>query len=151
MKHENFSFVISMFCFNLAIPSVIIICCYFGVATKLYLTYKRTVNDSKHVPNIVRLHRRLMTIAILISIGFIGCWAPYGMVSLWSIFRDASTIPPEVTLLPCMFAKSSTIYNPLIYYIFSQSFQREVKQMQRPVFQHMPQPQQHHRQQHLFG
>lgn len=76
----------------------------------------------------------LLQIAILISIGFIGCWAPYGMVSLWSIFRDASTIPPEVTLLPCMFAKSSTMYNPLIYYIFSQSFQREVKQMQGPCF-----------------
>lgn len=28
-----------------------------------------------------------------------------------------------------MFAKSSTVYNPVIYYIFSQSFQREVKQM----------------------
>lgn len=66
---------------------------------------------------------------MLISVGFIACWAPYSMVSLWSIFRDSSTIPPEVTLLPCMFAKSSTVYNPLIYYIFSQSFKREVKQM----------------------
>lgn len=68
-------------------------------------------------------------IAVLISAGFIGCWAPYGLVSLWSIVCDSSTIPPEVSLLPCMFAKSSTVYNPMIYYIFSQSFKREVKQM----------------------
>jgi len=28
-----------------------------------------------------------------------------------------------------MFAKSSTVYNPMIYYFFSQSFKREVKQL----------------------
>lgn len=71
----------------------------------------------------------LFQIAVLISIGFIGCWTPYGLVSLWSIFRDSSAIPPEVSLLPCMFAKSSTVYNPVIYYFFSQSFKREVNQL----------------------
>ncbi|XP_049446139.1 opsin 8, group member b [Epinephelus fuscoguttatus] len=129
MKHEGFSFVITMFSFNFLIPTIIIIFCYFGIAFKLYFTYKKSMNNSNRVPNIVKLHRRLLVIAVLISVGFIACWAPYSMVSLWSIFRDSSTIPPEVTLLPCMFAKSSTVYNPLIYYIFSQSFKREVKQM----------------------
>lgn len=71
----------------------------------------------------------LSQIAILISLGFIGCWTPYGLVSLWSIFNDSSKIPPEVSLLPCMFAKSSTVYNPMIYYFFSKSFKREVKQL----------------------
>lgn len=63
--------------------------------------------------------------------GFIACWAPYGVVSLWSIFQDSSSIPPEVSLLPCMLAKSSTVYNPLIYYMFSQSFKTEVKKLRR--------------------
>lgn len=70
-----------------------------------------------------------MQIAVLVSVGFVGCWTPYGLVSLWSIFNDSSKISPEVSLLPCMFAKSSTVYNPLIYYFFSQSFKREVKQL----------------------
>ncbi|XP_022621041.1 opsin-5-like [Seriola dumerili] len=130
MKHEGFSFVISMFSLNLVMPSVIIICCYFGITIKLYFTYKNSMNNSSRIPNIIKLHRRLLVIAVLISVGFIGCWAPYGLISLWSIFRDSETIPPEVSLLPCMFAKSSTVYNPLIYYIFSQSFKREVKQLQ---------------------
>ncbi|XP_044024650.1 opsin 8, group member b isoform X2 [Siniperca chuatsi] len=130
MKHEGLSsFVISMFSFNLVIPSVIIIYCYFGIAIKLYFTYKKSMNNSNRALNIVKLHRRLLIIAVLISIGFIGCWVPYSLVSLWSIFCDSSTIPPEVSLLPCMFAKSSTVYNPIIYYIFSQSFRREVKQL----------------------
>jgi len=54
---------------------------------------------------------------------------PYGIVSLWYVLRDGATLPPVVTLLPCMFAKSSTVYNPLIYYIFSRSFKREVRRL----------------------
>ncbi|XP_036943395.1 opsin 8, group member b isoform X2 [Acanthopagrus latus] len=129
MKTEGFSFVISMFSFNLIIPTAVIIGSYFGIAINLYFTHKRSLKNSNRVPNIVKLHRRLLTIAVLISIGFIGCWAPYGMVSLWSVLQDSSTIPPEVSLLPCMFAKSSTVYNPMIYYIFSQNFRKEVKQL----------------------
>lgn len=68
---------------------------------------------------------------MLITVGFIGCWSPYGMVSLWSILQENNTISPEVSLLPCMFAKSSTVYNPLIYYIFSHNFKAEVKQLWR--------------------
>uniref|UniRef100_A0A668ULS2 G-protein coupled receptors family 1 profile domain-containing protein n=1 Tax=Oreochromis aureus TaxID=47969 RepID=A0A668ULS2_OREAU len=120
MKYEGFSFVISLFFFNLVMPTVIILCCYFGIAIKLYFTYKKSMHNSHRIPNII---------AVLISTGFIGCWTPYGLVSLWSIFRDSSTIPPEVSLLPCMFAKSSTVYNPVIYYFFSQSFKREVNQL----------------------
>ncbi|XP_008396501.1 opsin 8, group member b isoform X1 [Poecilia reticulata] len=131
MKHEGFSFVVSLFCVNLLVPSVIIIFCYFGIAIRLYFTYKKSTN-SNHIPNIVKLHRRLLIIAVLISVGFVVCWTPYGLVSLWSVLNDSSKIPPEVSLLPCMFAKSSTVYNPLIYYFFSQSFKKEVKQLPWP-------------------
>ncbi|XP_053192643.1 opsin 8, group member b [Scomber japonicus] len=128
MRHEGFSFVISMLTFNLILPSVIIFSCYFGIAIKLYYTYKNSTNGNQ-IPNMIKLQRRLLIIAVLISVGFIGCWAPYGVLSMWSVLGDSNTIPPEVTLLPCMFAKSSTVYNPIIYYIFSQNFKREVKQL----------------------
>lgn len=68
---------------------------------------------------------------MLITVGFTGCWSPYGMVSLWSVLQESSSISPEVSLLPCMFAKSSTVYNPLIYYIFSHNFKAEVRQLWR--------------------
>ncbi|XP_030628011.1 opsin 8, group member b [Chanos chanos] len=128
MKEHGFSFVISMFSMNLVIPAVTIISCYFGIALRLYVSYK-SMDNSNHIPNIVRVQRRLMVIAILISLGFIGCWTPYGAVSLWSIYRTSASIPPEVSMLPCLFAKTSTVYNPLIYYTFSKTFKREVKQL----------------------
>ncbi|KAJ0061200.1 hypothetical protein NL108_013315 [Boleophthalmus pectinirostris] len=129
MREEGFSFVISMFVFNLLLPTVIIVGCYFGISIKLYVTYKKAGLSYNRMPNIIKLHRRLLIIAVLISAGFICCWTPYGLVSLWSIFRGSRSIPPEISLLPCMFAKSSTVYNPLIYYFFSRSFKSEVNKL----------------------
>lgn len=62
MKHEGFSFVVSMFSFNLVMPSVIIFCCYFGIAFKLYFTYRNPANSNR-VPNIIKLHRRLLLVS----------------------------------------------------------------------------------------
>ncbi|XP_051510451.1 opsin-5-like [Myxocyprinus asiaticus] len=128
MKEHSQSFVITIFLMNLVIPAIIIISCYSGIALKLYVTYK-SMDDSNRIPNMIRMQRRLMIIAVLISFGFIGSWAPYGIVSLWSIYRSGDSIPPEVSMLPCLFAKTSTVYNPFIYYVFSKTFKREVNQL----------------------
>ncbi|XP_076016247.1 opsin 8, group member b [Genypterus blacodes] len=129
----DFTFLISLSSFNLIGPCVVIICCYFGIAIKLYLTYKHSLNRNR-VGKAIRLHRRLLRIAVLISVGFMCSWTPYAAVSMWSALKGSDGIPPVVTLLPCLFAKTSTVYNPLIYYIFSQNFNREVKQLATVCF-----------------
>ena len=65
----------------------------------------------------------------MISAGFIVSWTPYGLVNLWYVLRSGDPLPPEVTLLPCLFAKCATVYNPLIYYTFSKRFKREVRHL----------------------
>ncbi|XP_049612350.1 opsin 8, group member b [Syngnathus scovelli] len=131
LRHEDSSFVVAMFCFNLALPAAIIVCCYFGIAIKLYVTYKKSLRHGRRVANVLKMHRRLLMIAVVISVSFIVCWSPYSMVSLWSAVGPGGPIPPQLSLLPCMFAKSATACNPVIYYIFSQSFKREVKRLLR--------------------
>ncbi|XP_066533937.1 opsin 8, group member b [Hoplias malabaricus] len=128
MKEHSPSFVIIMFSMNLVIPALIIFSCYFGIFLRLYVSYK-TIDNGNVIPNTVKMQRRLMVIAILISFGFLGCWTPYGIVSLWSIYFSSASIPPHISMLPCLFAKTSTVYNPLIYYTFSKTFKREVKQL----------------------
>ncbi len=68
---------------------------------------------------------------ILISAGFIVSWAPYVFVSLWTMFHSdgKDSVAPIVSLLPCLFAKCSTVYNPLVYYVFRKSFRRELRQI----------------------
>ncbi|GAA6103705.1 opsin-5-like [Tachysurus ichikawai] len=129
MKEHSPSFVISMFTMNLAIPAIIIVCCYFGITLQLHFSYK-SLQNGNIIKKKVKMQRRLMLIAILISAGFIGCWTPYGIVSLWSIY-STSPITPFVSMLPCLFAKTSTVYNPLIYYTFSKSFKQEKPQSKK--------------------
>lgn len=41
---------------------------------------------------------------------------------------------PLVTLLPCLFAKSSTAYNPFIYFIFKRNSRHKLRHFHRLVF-----------------
>lgn len=62
MKHEGFSFIVAIFCFNLAVPAVVIICCYFGIAINLYFTHRKKRTTGNRVPVVIKLHRRLFTV-----------------------------------------------------------------------------------------
>lgn len=53
-------------------------------------------------------------ITVLMSAGFLVAWTPYAAVSFWSIFYPTSPVPPVVSLLPALFAKTATAYNPVI-------------------------------------
>lgn len=61
--------------------------------------------------------------AVMISLGFLIAWTPYVAVSFWSMHnsRKQGHMAPSITLLPCLFAKSSTAYNPFIYFIFQRN------------------------------
>ncbi|KAH0621808.1 hypothetical protein JD844_023446 [Phrynosoma platyrhinos] len=106
-----------------------IITCYFGIAWKVHKTYQEMQNFNR-ISSAAKLEKKLTLMAILISVGFLSAWTPYATVSFWSIFHSSESIPYIVTLLPCLFAKSSTAYNPFIYYTFSKTFRHEVKQLQ---------------------
>lgn len=62
MKEHSPSFVISMFAMNLAIPAIIIICCYFGIIYRLNFFYKSQEN-AKIIQNKVKMQRRLMLVS----------------------------------------------------------------------------------------
>lgn len=64
-----------------------------------------------------------LQMAFMISLGFIIAWAPYVAVSFWTMFntQEEQQVAPSVSLLPCLFAKSSTAYNPFIYFFFKRN------------------------------
>jgi len=63
MKADGFAFVVSMFTLNLALPALVILLCYFGISCKLYATYRKSSHRGLQVPNIVRMHRRLLIVS----------------------------------------------------------------------------------------
>lgn len=74
--------------------------------------------------------------AVIISSGFLIAWTPYVAVSFWSMFnsQEQGHMAPSITLLPCLFAKSSTVYNPFIYFIFKRNSRHKLLRFRRLVF-----------------
>lgn len=57
-------------------------------------------------------------------LGFLAAWTPYAVVALWAVLGDTSQVPALAFVLSAVFAKSSTLYNPLVYLLFKPSFQK---------------------------
>ena len=55
--------------------------------------------------------------SFILIVAFFVAWSPYAVLCLWTIFAEPSTVPPFLTLIPPLFAKSSTVINPLIYFL----------------------------------
>lgn len=70
----------------------------------------------------------LLQMFFCISLGFVIAWAPYAIVSFLFIFNHGDWyMAPEGFVFPALFAKSSHIYNPFIYFYFNKTFQQELR------------------------
>uniref|UniRef100_A0A8C1YT63 Opsin 8, group member a n=1 Tax=Cyprinus carpio TaxID=7962 RepID=A0A8C1YT63_CYPCA len=98
-----------------------------GILHKAY----QSIQSNDNLPNSGAVERKVTLMGILISAGFIVSWAPYVFISLWTVFHSdgKGSVAPIVSLLPCLFAKCSTVYNPFVYYVFHKSFRRELRQI----------------------
>lgn len=63
-------------------------------------------------------------LSVAVCIGFFTAWSPYAVVSMWAAFGHIDNIPPLAFAMPAMFAKSSTIYNPIIYLMLRPNIRR---------------------------
>ncbi|MBN3309098.1 OPN5 protein, partial [Amia calva] len=122
------AFITVFFIICVILPASTLTLCYSWIALKHYQAY-RNMKSNKRIFKTNKMQKKLTVMAVLVSVGFLGCWAPYAAISLWSVFHSSVNIPPTVSLLPCLFAKSSTVYNPFIYYAFSSTFRKEIREV----------------------
>lgn len=57
-----------------------------------------------------------------VCIGFLLAWTPYAVVAMWAAFGDARRVPAIAFALAAVFAKSSTLYNPMVYLLLKPNF-----------------------------
>ncbi|XP_036941379.1 opsin 8, group member c [Acanthopagrus latus] len=123
---DAFYVICSFACFTL-VPVVLI------VVSQCRIIYKVSrFSDSlsaRGIRNNLRYaEKRLSMMFFCISLGFVIAWAPYAVVSFLFIFhKEHHYMAPEGFVFPALFAKSSHIYNPFIYFYFNKTFQREVR------------------------
>lgn len=60
-------------------------------------------------------HAISMVLAMLIA--FFVCWLPYTVLSMVIVLDPELYIPPLIATMPMYFAKTSPVYNPIIYFL----------------------------------
>ncbi|KAH9494926.1 Rhodopsin, GQ-coupled [Bulinus truncatus] len=94
---------------------------YEGTAfSKIRLRYYKTIGSKLFLKqHRYRLHCEHKTIKIIMFLlmAFTLSWTPYMVVSLIGLFGDQSKISYVTSAIPSLIAKTSTVFNPLLYSI----------------------------------
>ncbi|XP_064605546.1 rhodopsin, G0-coupled-like [Liolophura sinensis] len=69
-----------------------------------------------------QLEAALISCSVNWQSAFLLCWTPYAAVSLWSAFGNPSDVSPVAGTVPSLIAKSSVVWNPLIYVLTNKQF-----------------------------
>ncbi|KAE8604671.1 hypothetical protein XENTR_v10014780 [Xenopus tropicalis] len=115
---NNISYIVCLFIFCLALPFAVIVYCY----GRLLFAIKQVSGVSKSSSR--AREQRVLIMVIVMVVCFLLCWLPYGVMALVATFGKPGIISPSASIIPSVLAKSSTVYNPIIYIFLNKQFYR---------------------------
>ncbi|XP_076021994.1 teleost multiple tissue opsin 2a [Genypterus blacodes] len=115
---SSHSYIICLFVFCLGVPMLVMVYCY-----------SRLLYAVKQVGRIRRTGARRREFHILFMVVttvacYLLCWMPYGVVAMMATFGQPGLITPVAAVVPSILAKSSTVFNPIIYILMNKQFYR---------------------------
>ena len=78
-----------------------------------------------------RTEAKMSTLIFAMITAFMLSWAPYATVSLISAFGGSHLIGPVVASVPAYIAKSSNLYNPILYFLMYKRFRAKLLKLLR--------------------
>ncbi|KAM4554330.1 parietopsin [Fundulus diaphanus] len=117
---SNYSYLLlyTLLCF--IIPVAIIIYCYYHVLKSLRKLNRSIELQGGRSRKSENDHAINMVLGMIIA--FFVCWLPYTALSVVVVVNPELYIPPLVATLPMYFAKTSPVYNPIIYFFSNKQF-----------------------------
>ncbi|KAL7401970.1 hypothetical protein ABVT39_007481 [Epinephelus coioides] len=117
---SNYSYLIlyTILCF--IIPVIVIIYCYSRVLKSMKKLNKSVELQGGCSSQKENDHAINMVLAMIIT--FFVCWLPYTALSVVVVVDPELYIPPLVATMPMYFAKTSPVYNPIIYFLSNKQF-----------------------------
>ncbi|XP_022099223.1 rhodopsin-like [Acanthaster planci] len=97
----------------LVLPLSVIVFSY----TKILVTVKKMAKCQVSNRQSRRAEKKVTIMVVVMIVAFMVAWSPYAILALYSAFGNSAYVTPLVATLPAMFAKSSTAYNPVIYFL----------------------------------
>ncbi|XP_026166927.1 parietopsin [Mastacembelus armatus] len=117
---SNYSYLIfyTLLCF--IVPVVVIIYCYSKVLTSMNKLNRSIELQGGRSSQKENDHAISMVLAMIIA--FFLCWLPYTALSVVVVVDPELHISPLVATMPMYFAKTSPVYNPIIYFLSNKQF-----------------------------
>lgn len=79
---------------------------------------------------VAKSEMKVAYMVILMVLTFLLSWLPYAVLAMLVVFNPEVEISPLVATVPVYLAKSSTVYNPIIYIYLN----KQVHTLQRQKF-----------------
>ncbi|CAF5040459.1 unnamed protein product [Rotaria sp. Silwood1] len=113
------SYNLTIFIFVYLIPVIIIIVTNISAFHVIRKRRRRTGLNlgESHAHRQYLIERRITYTVIFIIGGYLLAWTPYSIMSFIRAFIDAEYFSPILGTIPAIFAKTSLVWNPLIYVI----------------------------------
>ncbi|XP_042262516.1 green-sensitive opsin-like isoform X2 [Thunnus maccoyii] len=115
---NNESYVIYMFVVHFFVPVFLIFFTY----GSLVLTVKAAAAQQQESESTQKAEREVTRMCILMVIGFLVAWTPYATFAGWIFLNKGAAFTALTAAIPAFFAKSSALYNPVIYVLMNKQF-----------------------------
>ncbi|XP_043927891.1 opsin-3-like [Protopterus annectens] len=138
------SYIICLFIFCLIIPVSVMVYCY----GRLLYSVRQVGRIRRNATRKREFHVLIMVITTVIC--YLLCWMPYGVVALLATFGKSGIVSPVASVVPSILAKSSTVYNPIIYILMNKQVRLLSKQKCHSKFQENQQHSGHSRKRNIM-
>ncbi|XP_025718627.1 long-wave-sensitive opsin 1 [Callorhinus ursinus] len=107
------------------IPLSVIILCYLQV----WLAIRAVAKQQKESESTQKAEKEVTRMVVVMVLAYCVCWGPYTFFACFAAAHPGYAFHPLVAALPAYFAKSATIYNPIIYVFMNRQFRNCILQL----------------------
>ena len=129
---QTITFTLSYFVAAYCTPLITIIFCYFHIVRTIF-HHEKSLREQAAKMNVASLRSnvdanaqsaefRIARISLMNITLWVCMWTPYACIVLQGAFGDQSTITPLITILPALLAKTSSVFNPVVFAISHPKF-----------------------------
>ncbi|XP_048865208.1 opsin-3 isoform X2 [Brienomyrus brachyistius] len=111
------------------VPIGIMAYCYGNILYTVRMLQSIQDLQTAQVIKVLCYEKKVTAMFLLMISCFLVCWTPYAVVSMLEAFGKKKVITPSLSVIPSFLAKSSTMYNFLIYITMSRKFRRCLLQL----------------------
>ncbi|XP_068280771.1 red-sensitive opsin-like [Nyctibius grandis] len=115
--------------------TLMVTCCFFPLTIILlcYLQVWRAIRavaaQQKESESTQKAEREVSRMVVVMVGAYVLCWGPYTAFACFAAARPGYAFHPLAAALPAYFAKSATIYNPVIYVFMNRQFRNCILQL----------------------